>query len=100
MPIRPLVAALALVLSSSLTAPAYANPIMQNANLFYVANSGWTFDTGSVTGRVLIDRPTWKKLSKLDQFTVHLCSITYEPDSKIEAANGDFYAFLRIGKCN
>jgi hypothetical protein len=100
MPTRPLLSALALAFGLALATAADAEPILLNANLTYAANAGWSFDAGSVNGRILIDRPTSRKLAKLDQFTVHLCNIMYEPDSKIEASNGDFYTLLRIGKCN
>lgn len=99
MPTRiPLLLTLALTLCAAPTA--HADPIISNATLTHAINAGWSFNTGSVSGRIIIDAHTSRKLGKLDHFSAHLCSITFEPESKIEADNGSFYTLLHISKCN
>ena len=98
MPTRALLLALTLILCTA--SIALADPKITTANLTYALDVGWSFDDGSVSGRILIDRPTSRKLAKLNTFSVHFCSITFDPESKIVATNGTFYTVLRITNCN
>ena len=77
-----------------------AAPIVTSADISYISNVGWSFDTGSTSGRIVIDRSTSAKLAKLNTFSLHLCNITFDPESKIVATNGTFYTLLRISRCN
>lgn len=98
MPTRFLLVTLMLVLGTASIAHAFPTTIA--ANLTYGINVGWSFESGTSSGRIFVDRMTSRRLAKLNTFTVHLCDIIYDPESKIEAANGTFYTLLRIGKCN
>lgn len=99
MPIRTLLL-LTLALTLRAAPTAHADPIITQATLTHTLNVGWSFDTGPTNGRIIIDANTSRKLGKLDHFSAHLCSVTFDPESRIDAGNGTFYTLLHISKCN